>query len=114
MPPIELETPQRTAQTFLRVMINLQNSEFIPSSVILLDGYGAWSTEGCRKVTEGIRVVCHCDHMTGFGILLDVYAGKQEASAGVHEEVLGVISVMGVGLSLGGLFLTLLTLALFK
>ena len=80
-----------------------------------LDGYGAWSSEGChqKNVISG-RVICECDHMTNFAILFDVYAGKKTVEDETHEQILGIISFIGIGLSLGGLFLVLLTLAMFR
>ena len=35
------------------------------------DGYGAWSTDGCRLVSEDDRVArCECDHLTQFALLV--------------------------------------------
>eukprot|EP00112_Aurelia_sp_Birch-Aquarium-sp1_P024728 Seg7957.1 transcript_id=Seg7957.1/GoldUCD/mRNA.D3Y31 product="Adhesion G-protein coupled receptor G4" protein_id=Seg7957.1/GoldUCD/D3Y31 len=79
------------------------------------DGFGAWSSEGCRQneVSSG-RVICECDHMTNFAILFDVYAGRKTVEDETHEQILGIISFIGIGLSLGGLFLVLLTMAMFS
>ena len=36
-----------------------------------VDGFGDWSTRGCVIVTETEEgVVCECDHLTNFAILL--------------------------------------------
>ena len=35
------------------------------------NGYGAWSTDGCRLVSENRReAVCACDHLTQFALLV--------------------------------------------
>lgn len=79
------------------------------------DGYGGWSSEGCRIIgTNSDRVICECDHMTNFAIIFDPYAGNLKPKSTTHEKILGIISFIGIGLSLGGLFLTLLTLLLFR
>ena len=79
------------------------------------DGFGGWSSQGCRKVeTSAERVICQCDHMTNFAIIFDPYAGTSKVQSETHEKILGIISFIGIGLSLGGLFLTLLTLLLFR
>eukprot|EP00794_Sanderia_malayensis_P014269 gene14269-15756_t len=79
------------------------------------DGFGAWSSRGCRQIVDQHnRVTCQCDHMTNFAILFDVYAGKQNSIDAKHEKILGIISFIGIGLSLGGLLITLVTLLLFS
>ena len=52
--------------------------------------------------------------MTNFAIVFDPYAGTVKAESETHEKILGIISFIGIGLSLGGLFLTILTLLLFR
>ncbi|XP_065055355.1 adhesion G-protein coupled receptor G4-like isoform X2 [Rhopilema esculentum] len=79
------------------------------------NGYGGWSSEGCRKASAADgRVECKCDHMTNFAIIFDVYAGAATSHDPTHETVLGIISFIGIGLSLGGLIITLVTLLLFR
>ena len=36
------------------------------------NGYGDWSGDGCQRstTTSGERVVCHCDHLTSFAVLV--------------------------------------------
>ena len=39
-----------------------------------VDGFGDWSTRGCAVVNETEEsVVCECDHLTNFAILLVSY-----------------------------------------
>ena len=83
--------------------------------VVFVDGYGGWSSEGCRRASAAdSRVQCKCDHMTNFAIIFDVYAGAATSQDPTHETVLGIISFIGIGLSLGGLTITLVTLLLFR
>ena len=54
------------------------------------------------------EVRCKCDHLTNFALLMDV------SQTGVNPLELQVITWIGCGLSLAGLFLTLLTFAIFR
>ena len=33
-------------------------------------GYGDWSSEGCNTSSNDSQVMCQCDHLTSFAILL--------------------------------------------
>ncbi|XP_004416828.1 PREDICTED: EGF-like module-containing mucin-like hormone receptor-like 2-like, partial [Odobenus rosmarus divergens] len=73
------------------------------------DGYGHWSTTGCRMVATGdISTTCQCTHLSSFAVLL--------AHCDVQEEdtVLAVITYVGLGLSLLCLLLAALTFRLCK
>ncbi|XP_078573507.1 adhesion G-protein coupled receptor G7-like [Branchiostoma floridae x Branchiostoma japonicum] len=71
-------------------------------------GAGAWSTEGCDFVgVENGRVVCECNHLTNFAVLMDIYGD-------LHSFALDVISKVGIALSITGLTLTLITYMIFK
>ncbi|XP_066920828.1 adhesion G-protein coupled receptor G7-like [Clytia hemisphaerica] len=70
---------------------------------------GFWSSRGCWKVNETQSdITCECNHLTNFAILLDV-TGKQS-----NPLELRIITWIGCGISLLGLFLTLLTYSIFK
>ncbi|XP_071959939.1 adhesion G-protein coupled receptor G6-like [Antedon mediterranea] len=75
------------------------------------DGIGDWSRDGCRldETIDG-RVVCLCDHLTNFAILVDYY--EQEVSG--FYEVLAVISLIGCIVSIVGLASTIATHLFFK
>eukprot|EP00058_Branchiostoma_floridae_P013013 XP_002598501.1 hypothetical protein BRAFLDRAFT_66878 [Branchiostoma floridae] len=71
-------------------------------------GGGAWSTEGCDFVgIDNDRVVCECNHLTNFAVLMDIYGG-------LHSFALDLISKIGIALSITGLVLTLITYLVFK
>ncbi|XP_078702564.1 uncharacterized protein LOC144928211 isoform X2 [Branchiostoma floridae x Branchiostoma belcheri] len=71
-------------------------------------GGGAWSTEGCEFVRiDNNRVVCECNHLTNFAVLMDIYGG-------LHSFALDLISKIGIALSITGLVLTLITYLVFK
>ena len=71
--------------------------------------FGKWSTRGCFKVSENeTDVQCKCDHLTNFALLLDV------SQKGANPLELQIITWVGCGISLSGLFLTLLTYGIFR
>uniref|UniRef100_A0A7M5X0H9 Uncharacterized protein n=2 Tax=Clytia hemisphaerica TaxID=252671 RepID=A0A7M5X0H9_9CNID len=72
--------------------------------------FGRWSTDGCRLIanqTTATDVVCECDHMTNFAILFDV---SQTQS---NPLELQIITWIGCGISIAGLFITLVTYLYF-
>ncbi|KAI8519490.1 hypothetical protein Bbelb_027470 [Branchiostoma belcheri] len=71
-------------------------------------GVGAWSTEGCAFVRmDNGRVVCECNHLTNFAVLMDIYGG-------LHSFLLDLISKIGIVVSITGLTLTLISYLIFK
>ena len=36
------------------------------------DGYGQWSSKGCNTTISDGNVICYCNHLTNFAILLVV------------------------------------------
>ncbi|KAI8501640.1 hypothetical protein Bbelb_209110 [Branchiostoma belcheri] len=71
-------------------------------------GTGAWSAEGCAFAgIDNGRAVCHCNHLTNFAVLMDIYGGLQSFA-------LDLISTIGIALSITGLSLTLLSYLIFK
>ncbi|XP_012940963.1 uncharacterized protein LOC101848765 [Aplysia californica] len=66
---------------------------------------GLWSSEGCvRSMQKDGFVVCQCDHLTNFAILMSPYG---ESPSG-HHEILSIISYVGCGLSILCLLITLI------
>ncbi|XP_063969915.1 mucin-2-like isoform X2 [Lytechinus pictus] len=74
----------------------------------------AWSGRGCIQVSNDTngRIECECNHLTNFGILMDIYGGE-----GLSDEadfILKIISYIGCLISIWGLLLTILTYATNK
>ncbi|XP_077910529.1 adhesion G protein-coupled receptor E2-like isoform X4 [Halichoerus grypus] len=73
------------------------------------DGYGHWSTAGCRMVATGdTSTTCQCTHLSSFAVLMAHY------DVPVEDPVLAVITYLGLGLSLLCLLLAALTFLLCK
>nr|XP_054764191.1 uncharacterized protein LOC129270881 isoform X1 [Lytechinus pictus] len=70
-----------------------------------------WSTRGCRKTSNEStdRITCECDHLTNFGILMDIYGG--EGLSAQADFILEIISYVGCCMSIWGLAITILTYA---
>ncbi|XP_048773926.2 uncharacterized protein LOC125679062 isoform X2 [Ostrea edulis] len=81
----------------------------------LYDTSGGWSTNGCQKteVMDDGRVVCQCDHLTNFAILLDI-KGQDDIIDPANTLALSVITIIGLSLSIIGLGFTVLSFILFK
>jgi hypothetical protein len=71
---------------------------------------GGWSTEGCVLVreTEDV-VVCECDHLTSFSMLLDISPKKRDGSVGVPKHILTSFSYIGAAVSILALIVTIVT-----
>ena len=66
-------------------------------------------TNGCVKVSEtSDHVICECDHLTSFAILLDVTQTQE------NPLELQIITWIGCGISLAGLLLTLISYGSFQ
>ncbi|XP_072051707.1 adhesion G-protein coupled receptor G2-like [Amphiura filiformis] len=67
------------------------------------NGLGDWSDEGCEvnQSSDG-RVICHCDHLTNFAVILDRFGGSD-------PFYLDVISKVGCAISIICLMATLFT-----
>ncbi|XP_047126733.1 uncharacterized protein LOC100198789 isoform X1 [Hydra vulgaris] len=74
--------------------------------------YGKWLTNGCYEYRDGVNTddyfSCACNHLTNFALALDVNQKFDNPLA------LAIVTYIGCGISLVGLFLTLLTFALFR
>eukprot|EP00057_Strongylocentrotus_purpuratus_P008000 XP_011662474.1 PREDICTED: uncharacterized protein LOC105437510 [Strongylocentrotus purpuratus] len=73
-----------------------------------------WSTRGCIKTSNDniYRITCECDHLTNFGILMDIYGG--EGLSPQEDFILEIISYVGCCMSIWGLVITILTYAFNK
>ncbi|KAH3724833.1 hypothetical protein DPMN_050660 [Dreissena polymorpha] len=73
-----------------------------------------WRSDGCSVYTTNEDYTeCHCDHLTNFALLMDVYDVGGELSES-NKLALRIVSIVGCGLSLTGALLTLLIYAIFR
>ncbi|XP_071959938.1 adhesion G-protein coupled receptor G6-like [Antedon mediterranea] len=90
---------------------NGYNTECVFWDFSLDNGVGDWSSEGCEQNgTADGRVVCLCDHLTNFAILVDYYRHKD----GQFQDVLTLISLIGCVVSIVCLAVTVATHLCFK
>ncbi|XP_043106795.1 adhesion G-protein coupled receptor G4 isoform X2 [Puntigrus tetrazona] len=76
------------------------------------DGYGGWNPEGCWMYNSSSDyTTCLCDHMTHFGVLLDVSRTPIDEK---NEQILTLITYMGCGVSSCFLGITVLTYTLLE
>ncbi|KAF7231111.1 adhesion G-protein coupled receptor G6 isoform X11 [Nothobranchius furzeri] len=77
-------------------------------------GNGSWNERGCR-VAEGTssKTVCLCDHLTHFGILMDVSQASSRIDS-ENKKVLTFLSYIGCGVSAVCSAATLLTYVAFE
>ncbi|KAK7125793.1 hypothetical protein R3I93_021229 [Phoxinus phoxinus] len=76
------------------------------------DGYGGWSPNGCWTYNiSKDYTTCLCDHMTHFGVLLDVSRTPIDEK---NERILTIITYMGCGVSSCFLGITVLTYTLLE
>ncbi|XP_046853696.1 adhesion G-protein coupled receptor G6-like isoform X2 [Xenia sp. Carnegie-2017] len=69
-----------------------------------------WSQEGCSfiRTLEDGRILCSCDHLTNFAMLMDIYPEK------THDLALSIVSYIGCALSLIGLILTIIVVLMLR
>ncbi|XP_016394685.1 cell wall protein DAN4-like [Sinocyclocheilus rhinocerous] len=102
------------------VLITLRNTGPIPAKYVascvfwdfgLNDGSGGWNSSGCRVLNSSAEETqCACNHLTSFGILLDI--SKTEIPVD-HLNILTYITYIGCGISAVFLSVTLLTYLAF-
>ncbi|XP_033125662.1 adhesion G-protein coupled receptor G6-like [Anneissia japonica] len=79
----------------------------------LENGHGDWSNEGCDyKETSDGRIVCFCDHLTNFAVIVD-YSG-QAGPTTRFQDSLTYISIIGCVISIVCLVVTIITFMYFK
>ncbi|XP_019628391.1 PREDICTED: adhesion G-protein coupled receptor G4-like [Branchiostoma belcheri] len=80
----------------------------------LNDQKGGWSSEGCTVYhAADTHTVCHCNHLTNFALLMDVYGSTAKLSA-ENQKALSIISMIGCAVSSAGLLFALITFLLFR
>ncbi|CAH3026764.1 unnamed protein product, partial [Porites evermanni] len=66
---------------------------------------GSWSGDGCSLVkTNGSHVICTCNHLTNFAILINI---KPQKLPERHQRALAYITYIGLGISLLGETITI-------
>ncbi|XP_042553475.1 adhesion G-protein coupled receptor G4 [Dipodomys spectabilis] len=61
------------------------------------NGLGGWNSSGCKvKETNVNYTICQCDHLTHFGVLMDLSRSTVDA---VNERILMIITYTGCGIS---------------
>ncbi|XP_048192442.1 adhesion G-protein coupled receptor G4 [Perognathus longimembris pacificus] len=61
------------------------------------NGLGGWNSSGCKvKETNVNYTICLCDHLTHFGVLMDLSRSTVDA---VNERILVIITYTGCGIS---------------
>ncbi|XP_044308656.1 adhesion G-protein coupled receptor G4 [Varanus komodoensis] len=67
------------------------------SSSFQSNGFGGWNTSGCEmQRTDKDYTLCNCNHLTHFGVLLDL---PRTPISGSDEQILTLISCVGCGVS---------------
>uniref|UniRef100_G3QAV0 Adhesion G protein-coupled receptor G4b n=1 Tax=Gasterosteus aculeatus TaxID=69293 RepID=G3QAV0_GASAC len=75
-------------------------------------GLGGWDDHGCRiSNSSSDYTTCLCDHLTHFGVLLDVSRTRLDAA---NEQILTIITYAGCGVSSVFLGITVLTYTAFE
>ncbi|CAL8265789.1 unnamed protein product [Merluccius merluccius] len=75
-------------------------------------GTGGWDSHGCRTHNTSVDyTTCLCDHLTHFGVLMDVSRTELDATS---ELVLTIITYVGCGLSSLFLGITVVTYTVFE
>ncbi|KAJ8396518.1 hypothetical protein AAFF_G00018240 [Aldrovandia affinis] len=75
-------------------------------------GFGGWDSSGCSKHnTSADQTTCVCDHLTHFGVLVDLSRAPVSEK---DKEILTVISYLGCGISSVFLGVSLLTYMAFE
>ncbi|XP_071489357.1 adhesion G-protein coupled receptor G7-like [Diadema antillarum] len=97
--------------SFVPLMENATNPICVFWDFDANNGMGNWSTRGCRlsNTSTDERPACECDHLTNFGILMDIYGGS--AISDQVDFILEIISYVGCCMSIWGLLVTILTYA---
>ncbi|XP_072356664.1 adhesion G protein-coupled receptor F5-like [Scyliorhinus torazame] len=63
-------------------------------------GNGAWNNTGCISEINGENIICNCEHLTSFSILMSPYL--------IDDPGLGEITRIGVAVSIGCLLITII------
>lgn len=75
------------------------------------NGLGGWSSEGCRMNSTSLNhTTCLCDHLTHFGVLMDL---SRTPISALDDRIMTMITYVGCGLSSIFLTVTLLSYIAF-
>ncbi|XP_041716511.2 adhesion G-protein coupled receptor G6 isoform X3 [Coregonus clupeaformis] len=79
------------------------------------NGSGGWNSNGCRvsPMSNGNKTICLCDHLTHFGILMDI-SGSAAQIDEKNTKILTFITYIGCGISAIFSAVTLLTYIAFE
>uniref|UniRef100_A0A4W5P1C7 Adhesion G-protein coupled receptor G6 n=1 Tax=Hucho hucho TaxID=62062 RepID=A0A4W5P1C7_9TELE len=79
------------------------------------NGSGGWNSKGCRvsPMSNGNKTICLCDHLTHFGILMDI-SGSTAKIDEKNTKILTFITYIGCGISAIFSAVTLLTYIAFE
>ncbi|KAJ8009089.1 hypothetical protein DPEC_G00085240 [Dallia pectoralis] len=79
------------------------------------NGTGGWNSKGCRvgPMSNTIKTICLCDHLTHFGILMDISGSAAQIDA-KNNQILTFITYIGCGISAIFSAATLLTYIAFE
>ncbi|XP_069092740.1 adhesion G protein-coupled receptor F5-like, partial [Pleurodeles waltl] len=73
---------------------------------------GEWDTAGCRATEEEDQVLCTCDHLTTFSMLMSSSPSRppkpNTTEKGKESQTLQYITYVGVGISMGSLAICLI------
>ncbi|XP_070705940.1 adhesion G-protein coupled receptor G6 [Pempheris klunzingeri] len=106
--PVEIEITHLTEQPSLKPLCMFWDFS-------MNGGAGGWNGDGCRASEEssGNKTVCLCDHLTHFGILMDV-SGAVPHIDPKNNKILTFITYIGCGISAIFSAATLLTYIAFE
>ncbi|XP_013391984.1 adhesion G-protein coupled receptor G6 [Lingula anatina] len=78
-------------------------------------GLGGWSNYGCKVALDilGNSTECHCNHLTNFALLVDVYSSAVKIDK-INREILSIITYVGCAISSVALLLTIVTHVVFR
>lgn len=86
--------------TFEVINDTLGNPQCVFWNFTLFDGLGGWDDKGCNtSIDRNGSVVCTCDHLTSFSILMSPFA---------NCEACTLITYIGVGISMASLVICLI------
>ncbi|XP_072027995.1 adhesion G-protein coupled receptor G2-like [Amphiura filiformis] len=79
----------------------IDNIQCVYWDIAASNGLGDWSDTGCQRIKRSSddRVICHCNHLTGFGVLVDRFH--------ISYYGLDLFSKIGCGISITCLVATL-------
>ncbi|KAM4663392.1 adhesion G-protein coupled receptor G4 [Discoglossus pictus] len=78
----------------------------------LNNGSGGWSGSGCKvTLTRKYYTTCHCNHLTHFGVLLDLSRTEIDP---LNEHILSILSYVGCGTASVFLGIALVTYLAFE